>query len=248
MNGNILKANEGHAIVSPIASRKDRNAAAVAMRADGQELGMGLEFAVQNVEPHDLAIRAVEAENERLVLALEQARDELEKLQGEQALAIDRAFESGREAGRAEIEKDESQALQLLESGCRSALDQWKDRLGSLDLLALALTKATVHKILGNGSDGAGMVGAILAEQLHAIEDQTSITVMVSAEDFTDESSVNELGQRLDDPRLAIVRDGRLESGDCRIRLRLGEVDIGLPTQLAAFDRAIGQMAEQAAE
>ena len=71
---------------------------------------------------------------------------------------------------------------------------------------------------------------------------------LVSARDFADETALAALGAEANTGSVRLLADGDLESGECRIDLQLGHVDIGAGTQWAQVAAFLDGLAEREAE
>lgn len=156
---------------------------------------------------------------------------ELVRLQTERDASIAAAYEEGRSSALAALERDEAAARDLLKGRLETVCEAFEVSLGGTQRLAVALAQAAVSKILGELPQGGAAVEAILRVQIARLRPETVIAVTVSAADFTEADALDKLRTALAVPHLVIERDPRMARGDCRIALRLGQIEAGLATQ-----------------
>jgi flagellar assembly protein FliH len=179
----------------------------------------------------DPRIEALEREIEELRAALVAQR-----LDSEQAVKAART--EGERQGRTAAGDASDKQLALLGKGVDSAVAQWEARLGDLDGLAPALARAALGKLFDEGEDQKRFVAGAIARQLRLLRRESLIAIRVSARDFADEPSLAALGAEAGTGSVRLVADGDLASGECRIDLQLGHIDVGAGTQwnqVAAF-------------
>lgn len=191
-----------------------------------------LEPAVLPAAPvRDPRIEALEREIEELRSALAAQRLESER-------AVKAARAEGESQGRAAAGDAADKQLARLGKGVDSAVAKWEARLGDLDGLAPSLARAALAKLFDGGEDHKRFVAGVIARQLRLLRRDSLIAIRVSARDFKDEQALAALGEEAGTGSVRLVADGDLESGECRIDLQLGHVDVGAGTQwtqVAAF-------------
>lgn len=158
--------------------------------------------------------------------------------------AIEEARRTGRESGRAEAAKaqhdDRERRLHALTEGVDKALAAFETAREEQLGLSGALAVEALRKILGPDNDRADLVLQALQHQMRELDGQTVIEVAISPADFPADvdlaavASIKHAGAPV-----RFIRDETLPSGGCRIRLVLGELDLGLDTQIAQVARVI---------
>lgn len=189
----------------------------------------------------DPRIEALEREIEELRAALAAQR-----LDGEQAVKTARA--EGERQGRTAAGDASDKQLALLGKGVDSAVAQWEARLSDLDGLAPALARAALGKLFEEGEDQKKFVAGAIARQLRLLRRESLIAIRVSARDFADEPSLAALGAEAGTGSVRLVGDGDLKSGECRIDLQLGHIDVGAGTQWAQVAAFLDGLAEREPE
>jgi flagellar assembly protein FliH len=179
----------------------------------------------------DPRIEALERENEELRAALAALR-----IESEQAVKAARA--EGEREGKAAADDAAQKQLGLLGKGVDSAIGHWQKRLSDLDGLAPALARAALGKLFDDGEDHCRFVTGVIARQMRLLRRESLVAIRVSARDFKDEQALAALGAEAGTGSVRVVADADLASGECRIDLQLGHIDVGAGTQwaqLAAF-------------
>jgi flagellar assembly protein FliH len=184
---------------------------------------------------------AVSPERSRIA-SLEAQLDALRKLMDERDAAIaghakqiEDAFlageAAGREAGLAQAEARHDEALASLEQGVGEAVARFGTDLEALERLAGLLAMEGLAKVLGGEQGYADLVRATLAYHLAQLGGAGVVRAEVSSADFPEPADLAALAVGAGAPRLEIHADPDLAAGDCRIKLRLGAVEIGIGQQ-----------------
>lgn len=186
-----------------------------------------LDPVVQSPAPlRDPRIDALERDNEELRAALAAQRVESEK-------AVKAARAEGERLGKAAADDSAEKQLGLIGKGVTAAVDHWQARLQDLDALAPALARAALGKLFDGGGEQVGFVAQVIGRQMQLLRRESLVAVRVSARDFKDEQALAALGEQAGTGSVRLVADGDLESGECRIDLQLGHIDVGAGTQWA---------------
>lgn len=179
----------------------------------------------------DPRLDALERENEELRAALAAQRTASEK-------AVAAARTEGERQGKADAGDAIDKQLALLGKGVEAAVAAWEDRLADLDDLAPSLARSALGKLLDDSGGHSRFVAGVIARQMQTLRRESLLAVRVSARDFKDEEALAALGNEAGTGSVRIIADADLASGECRIDLQLGHVDVGAKTQwaqLAAF-------------
>lgn len=199
----------------------------------------------------DAPVRPAAPSRDPRIEALEREVDELrsalakQRIEGEEAVKAARA--EGERQGRAAAGDAADRQLGLLGKGVDSAVARWEARLGDLDGLAPALARAALAKLFDGGEDLKRFVAGVIARQMRLLRRDSLIAIRVSARDFTDEAALAALGVEAGTGSVRLVADGDLASGECRIDLQLGHIDIGAGTQWAQVAAFLETQAEREA-
>ncbi|MBV8975789.1 MAG: hypothetical protein JO261_14935 [Alphaproteobacteria bacterium] len=188
-----------------------------------------------------------ERERSRVRLAhleseLRQRDIQLEDLRHE----IPQAFEKGRKEGEAvglrAAEDRQSERLGLLEAALRDAQARLAQSISGLERLAPLLAGECLDLILGERKYRAAMVRKALAVQLKSIEASCVLAIEVSAQDFPEREALQRLKEDIAPRRIAVEVREEMPSGDCRLVLRLGQMEIGLDQQWTALRGSLEAM------
>ena len=157
--------------------------------------------------------------------------DQLARMQEEMAEAVAEA----RAAGRAEGAAQKGESLAVLESATIEAVDDFRAALRGLECLAITLSKAALARVFGDHQDVADQVARLIRHQLTALDRDALLWVEVSSTDFADAAALSELSGQIGAESVELRGIDDLPPGGCRIRLRLGELDVGLDQQWRAL-------------
>jgi flagellar biosynthesis/type III secretory pathway protein FliH len=183
-------------------------------------------------------------EKAALEAAIEAAGAEAARLAREAEAAVAAAEEAGRAVGLAEGAEAKAEALARLEAAADRAMDQFRTDLRGMETLAVALSKAALAKVFGDDRDMAYRVARLVRRQIETLDRDAVLRVEVAAGDFTDPAALEGLvaDAGLDGIEVKAIED--LQPGDCRIRLRLGALEVGLGQQWgrlsSLLDEALG--------
>ena len=186
----------------------------------------------------DPRIEALERETEELRAALAAQR-----VESEQAVKTARA--EGEREGKAAAEDAAEKQLGLLGKGVDAAVGHWQSRLADLDGLAPSLARAALGKLLDDGEGHMRFVTGVIARQMRLLRRESLVAIRVSARDFKDEQALAGLGAEAGTGSVRVVADADLASGECRIDLQLGHIDVGAGTQWAQIAAFLDGLAER---
>ncbi|HEV2818512.1 MAG TPA: hypothetical protein VGW40_14965 [Allosphingosinicella sp.] len=197
------------------------------------------------------AVAVADPERERLaaeLATLAAALSEREEAALLHAEELEAAYAEGREAGRKEAADDGAEALARIEAAAERALALFADELGEMETLAALLARTCLERLLLATEARAVLVRELIAGQAKALDAEAIVRVSVSAADFPRAEGLEAVAASLGSRRCEIIAADELDSGDCRIALRLGTLEIGLGQQWgrlrAVLDDAIGAEAE----
>ena len=171
--------------------------------------------------------------DEKIVLetAIEVAEAEAERLVREGETEAVAAEARGRDTGLAEGQEAKAETLARLEAAADRALDQFRMDLRGMETLAVALSKAALAKVFGDDREMAHRVARLVRRQVEALDRDSVLRIEVAAGDFADATALDELAVDAGLEGIEIKAVEELDAGDCRIRLRLGELEVGLGQQ-----------------
>lgn len=160
------------------------------------------------------------------------------------AKAVEDAFlageAAGREAGQAQAETRRDLALASLERGVAEAVSRFTADLEALERLAGLLATEGLAKVLGGEQGYADLVRTTLAHHLTALGNASVVRVEVCPADFPDPAEFEALAAAVGSPGLEILANSDLAAGDCRIKLRLGAVEVGIGQQWTGLKALLG--------
>ncbi len=182
---------------------------------------------------------------EALELEIAELRSALSEQRAESEQAVKAARAEGERQGRAAAGDAAEKQLALIGKGVDLAVAGWESRLAELDGLAASLARAALAKLFDDSDGHAGFVAGLIARQMRLLRRDSLVAIRVSARDFTDEAALAALGEAAGSGSVRLVADGDLASGECRIDLQLGHIDVGAGTQWAQVAAFLGQLAER---
>lgn len=183
-------------------------------------------------------IEELRSENQRLNEIISQNLIELEKIRREE-------FERGRKLGKSEAMSDELERTALLAAAIKNAAVDYQEKLDSLEGLAILLAQTGLDRIFSDHQEMDVLIASAIRHRLELLKQHNIIAVFVSPVDFADDAAVNRLKSAVGDTKLDFQTDRKLGSGDCRLSLKLGEVEIGVKPQLKQLDILLRQLAEK---
>lgn len=193
------------------------------------------------VDPEILALRA---EREDLKRRIEQRDATLSELRAEAEAAFREGEAKGREAGLREAADQSEQRLKRLEAGIGQAQAVFAEAMEALERLAPILAHDALANILGQDSDRPQLVAAVVRHQVRTLDARSLMQVEVSAADFPDDDALAVLEGALGNLGPSIHASVALKSGECRIKLKLGTLDVGVDRQWAELSAVLRDMAE----
>jgi len=201
------------------------------------------------------ALQGRDPERERLeteLAALAAALAERDEAIAGHADALETAWRKGeaegRETGRSEAAADGAEALARIEAAAERALGLFADELEAMESLAALLARTCLERLLLATEPRAALVCELIAGQARALDAEAIVRVTVSASDFPAAEELKAVTASLGSRRCEVIASEEIDSGDCRIALRLGTLEIGLGQQWgrlrAVLDEAIAVEAE----
>jgi flagellar assembly protein FliH len=165
---------------------------------------------------------------------IRELENSLERERSERQEACEAALAAGREEGKREAESDAADRLRILREALERAASEVSEAIDQRGDLAVAISRAALSKIFGEGNAFGPMVEAIVRQYLAQAASGTVIGVRVSADDFADDASLATLSAVHASVR--IVREAKLAAGSCLFDLTLGTVDGSVAVQAQAVD------------
>ncbi|HZZ34906.1 MAG TPA: hypothetical protein VFE03_04215 [Caulobacteraceae bacterium] len=150
----------------------------------------------------------------------------------------------GRLAGRKEAQDQAAQNLARLEKGLEKALQAFSYDRAAMERLAAALAREGLSRVFGDAAHYTDMVTSIIRHQAEQLDAAAVVCVQVSRHDFQDASGLEPLVASLAPSALQITIEDHLAAGECRIKLRLGELDVGVGQQWHALDDLLTELSQ----
>jgi len=196
--------------------------------------------AVPTLEEEEIArlkARIASIENE-----LRQRDSKLAELRNEIPQAYENGRRDGEAAGLRAAEDRQLERLKLLETALRDANSVLVESLAGLERLAPLLAAECLDIILRDRKYRAAMVQKILSAQVKTLERSSVVSIELSKEDFDDPGALEKLKQEMALKQTVLEAKETIESGGCRIALRLGQMEVGIDQQWGSLRRELEAM------
>lgn len=197
--------------------------------------------AAATVDPCYLALQR---EVDRLTALLAEKDAEIER----GVKALDEAFKKGRDEGCAAALEETAADREALAANLEAAVDRslalLERELSSMERLAVVLAVEGLEKILGTPGAFADIATQIIREQLGRLDRAAIVRIEVSAADFIDADCADALASQIGAPAAEICLCEDLASGDCRIKMTLGALDIGVNQQWGQLKAVLQELSE----
>jgi len=203
------------------------------------------------LQPIDAAAAVVDPETVRLRADLEAAtaalavRDaEIERLKAAVEPARLEAEARGHAAGLAAAADLQAERLQLLEAGVLEAASQAKTELAALERLAPALAREGLARLVGDAGQRGDLLQDAVLNAVRQIDAEGVVRVEVAAGDFADLETLSGKLSEVAHRRIEARPAADLQAGQVRLRLVLGDLEVGLDQQWDRLARLFDDLAE----
>jgi flagellar biosynthesis/type III secretory pathway protein FliH len=194
--------------------------------------------------PPDTELLELRREREAALRRAADLEADVERLEAERAHAYDEGREAGWSDGLAAGQERAEASLVRLEAGVAAALASYDAEISSLQRLAPLLAREGLEKIVGDISLHSVLLQQAVRRQLDSLDGRQVIRVEVSREDFGDPERLAVFAQALCRPDLSVAVGEDLKSGDCRIKLTLGALEVGLHQQWSQLGAVLTELSE----
>lgn len=177
-----------------------------------------------------------------LEAAIADLRHRIAQMEAEVEQREEAAFERGRQEGLDHVAGEEKRRLDLLNASLEKLQPTREQMLADCEILALQLSRTALKRVFGEEALQADLLGATLTYHLSTLQRDLVRQVRVSARDFRSTADLAMLEEHL--PGLTLIADDTLAPGDCKVDLRLGSLDIGLPGQWQRLSAYFDQLAQ----
>lgn len=178
--------------------------------------------AITPVDPELLSLRG-EVDRLRAKIAEQDAAIAAHPAALEKACADGEA--AGRVTGLREADDGREALAGMIAAATQLALERFAQEIASLERLAPMLAIEGLGRVFEPSDQRGELVREVIRRQMSDLERRAVVCVEVSSADFTDADALPSVSG-------AEVRAlDELKSGDCRIRLKLGALEVGLDQQ-----------------
>lgn len=157
----------------------------------------------------------------------------------------DAAFNKGQAEGLRLANLDEDRRIATLASAIDKMTQEHAVPLAECELLALQLSRAALSRLFFDPALHAELIEAAIAVQLERLGHDMFVRVAVSPLDFRSDEALARLTERF--RGVEIGSDESLPAGGCSAQLRLGRIDLSLPSQWRNLCNYFDQLALEGA-
>lgn len=180
-------------------------------------------------------------ERAELEAVIAELRDRLAAAEDSADAREDAAFERGRREGEDLATGETEKRLELLRKGVEAVHLAHAERMAEYELLALQLAQTALQRLFGDHDLRPALVERTIGRTLATTKRELVLGIKVSPRDFRSEDELQTLAGQF--AGLEVAHDETLGAGDCRVDLRLGTIDLGLPGQWARLSALFEQLA-----
>jgi flagellar biosynthesis/type III secretory pathway protein FliH len=192
----------------------------------------------------DPELAALRLEASSLAQQLKQRDAEIEQFKRDVDAAFLDGEAQGRKAGLAEADDRVAESLAKLEGGVFQATAIFAEKMSCLEQLAVLLAHESLGRILEDPAVYDDLLSSTIRTHLDRLEQQAVICVEVSRADFPEAARLARLTSAVARPDLDIHACDELAAGGCRIKLRLGTLEIGIAQQWSRLGEALRSLTE----
>lgn len=153
------------------------------------------------------------------------------------AAALDKAFADGEEAGKVAaedmFEERREKALSMLAQAFDDAREDYRDALTGFETLALKAALQALRVIIGDPESYREILEGLIRKQVAELNSGSVLTMTVSRSDFPDSRELVELESSLGAPTGSLKLSDEMESGRCKIDLKIGAIELDMIHSLA---------------
>lgn len=160
-------------------------------------------------------------------------QDQIGRLADEALNAMREGHAEGLIEGRKAAEDQSARLLVLLTEASDRASEDFRRSLTTLEAAAGTLASLALARIVSDAGSRQSLVVDTVHRAVADLFEGSVVSIEVSPLDFPDPSALETLRLPQAAPPIDVRPVRGMASGDCRVRLRLGEIDLGLDGQLA---------------
>ena len=160
-------------------------------------------------------------------------RQEAAALESAIVEARSEALAQGRSDGRKEAEDRTDELLANLKEALGNAAEDFRQAVERLERLSGDLAGLALGRIVGDAGARPGLVADTLRLATTDLFRDSVVVAEVSRADFPDALTLEALRLPQTTPAVEVRINDEMASGACRLRLKLGEADLGLDGQVA---------------
>lgn len=194
-------------------------------------------------EPVDAEKVQLRADLEQAITLIQSRDLEIERLTAEIERAAREAEARGHEDGLKAAADRQAERLALLKAGVDQAVTLLKDELAGLERLAPLIAAEGLERLVGDGGARAELLRDIVVRTVAHLDADTIVRVEVASVDFPDTTALAADATLGAQRKIEVRHASDLKSGDCRIRLVLGELEVGVNQQWGRLSSLLRDLA-----
>ena len=210
--------------MSAVIKSNDAKALAARVRALDEAAPPAVRKSADVVPPETMALKR---EIETHTRQAQQQADEISHLKAAVEKSRRDGEADGRRAGRAEAEAQDAARLGALQDGLERALARFEAEVDELERLSPLLALEALRKVIGDPASYAEILERSISHAIAGLRAGAAVRLEVSSQDFPDLSVLRDVASG----GVEIRALDELAAGQCRIGLRLGQIDVGLGQQ-----------------
>lgn len=165
-------------------------------------------------------------EVESLRRQVEQGEGQIQELSTNVTRAYREGEAIGRKAGLKDADLSRAALLALLERGIERATAGFREDCRALERLAVTVAETGLERILDETPHAQALAG-VVRRAVAGLELRSIVRVEVSPADFPEPDELVALATAVGRPDVETRTAAELQSGECRVKLLLGEMEVG---------------------
>jgi len=168
---------------------------------------------------------------------------DVDHLKAEIERAATEAEARGRQSGLAAAEDRQADRLAVLQKGVATAVEDIAAQLRSLERLAPTLAIEALERLVGDPAHRTDLLRGSVLAGVQSVDADAVVRVELAADDFPEIEAITEAISRAVHRKVDVRHAIDVQPGQCRIRLVLGEIEVGLDQKWDRLVRVLEELA-----
>jgi flagellar biosynthesis/type III secretory pathway protein FliH len=188
---------------------------------------------VVNIEDSNdqMSVKEEDLVVDQLLDKLAQRDAQIAELEANLSASFTKGEAAGRITAEDEFQDDRTAALEVLKQSLVQAGTDYQNAITSLEKLAMLVSIEAIEKMVGNSTRYRSVLRDLIAHQVKDIDASSLVAIEVSRSDFPDTREVAALEKAFSGYRERLAVLDTLAAGECRIKLTIGALEIGIDQQ-----------------